>query len=318
MSKNKKKHTLPNIPAETLLRLRLDGLWQNPNLPGQTVEQIESDMQTVVRGGKPDQIINVMLAAFGAAPAQAKTRLESVLPHWIARQNYLDALAALLHNDKLPAELRPIVEEWLATLGRSARVAVENRVSTFHSAYEVHDEWQTAVIVLWYSNRQRSRARGMNFLIDRNPPWYGALKEIMLLENKMPAQLKERYVDIWGRQRQTMIPISAVEAKRLIVTALTDSLARQIRLPDELILFREQFFEHILTLPDAADTPRFTVDDFRAASQTGQSAEEIARFEKKVGRRIVGDDGQEIFIDANLANKMMEWDRDFWDEEAEE
>ncbi len=318
MSKNKKKHSAPNIPAETLLRLRLDGLWQNPNLPGQTIEQIESDLQTVARSGKLDQIINVMLAAFRAAPAQTKTRLEDVLPHWIARQNYLDTLEALINDDKLPADLRPIAEQWLAALGRSARAPAENRVSTFHSAYEVGDEWQTAVIVLWYSNRQRTRARGMNFLIDRNPPWHGALKEIMMLENKMPAQLKERYVDTWGQQGQTMTPISAVEAKRLIVTALTDSLSRQIRLPGELVLFREQFFEHILTLPDAADTPRFTADDFQAASQTGQSAEEIARFEKKVGRRIVGDDGQEIFIDANLANTLMEWDRDSWDEEAEE
>ncbi|MBI5347885.1 MAG: hypothetical protein HZB77_01005 [Chloroflexi bacterium] len=37
------------------------------------------------------------------------------------------------------------------------------------------------------------------------------------------------------------------------------------------------------------------------------------RFEEKVGRRVMAADGKEIFIGADLANTMMELDRESWE-----
>ncbi|MEK7442061.1 MAG: hypothetical protein AAB571_07910 [Chloroflexota bacterium] len=54
------------------------------------------------------------------------------------------------------------------------------------------------------------------------------------------------------------------------------------------------------------------------ASQGGQSAEDVAHFEQKVGRRIIMKDGKELFIDANIANAEMEWEREIWDAEDNE
>ncbi len=158
------------------------------------------------------------------------------------------------------------------------------------------------MVILWYSNPQRNRARGMEFLIDHNPPWNGAIKDVMLFPNKPPEMLVERYVDIWTERGQAMTPIDAGAVKRKLVIALKQNAAAKVRLPADLVLLREQFFSHVLSLPDAPNTPTFTIDDVDALSESGQSAESLARFEQTVGRRIRMEDGKELFVDASIAN----------------
>jgi hypothetical protein len=68
----------------------------------------------------------------------------------------------------------------------------------------------------------------------------------------------------------------------------------------------------VLSLPDAPDTPAFSTDDFHALSEAGQSAETLSRFEQTVGRRVLMEDGKELFIDASIANM----DFGDWDDEA--
>ena len=315
---SKKKHSTPNIPAATVLRLRLEGLWQNPSLPTQPAEQIENDLQTLARNSKPDQFIVVLLNTFQGAPSLAREHLEKILPNWLARQPYLELLEELLPQRKVSGEAAIIAQRWLTAAGRGVGIPEDKRQSTFHSAYHISDEWQSALIILWYSNPQRTRASGIQFLIDRNPPWHGSLKDIIALSTKMPQQLKERYVDIWEKRGQAMKPLSAAEAKRIILTALKDNQTAHIRIPREFVALREQFFEHVLTLPDTPATPHFTLEDFHTISQTGRAAEEVMRFEEKVGRRIIAADGKEIFIGADLANTMMELDREGWENADDE
>lgn len=310
---SKKKHSTPNIPAATVLRLRLDGLWQNPSLPTQTSEQIENDLQTLARNSKPDQFIMVLLNTLQGTPPLVREHLEKILPDWLARHHYLESLAELLPQGKVGGEAALIAQHWLTAAGRSVGIPEDKRQSTFHSAYQISDEWQSALIILWYSNPQRTRASGIQFLIDRNPPWHGSLKDIIALSTKMPQQLKERYVDIWEKRGQAMKPVSAAEAKYIILTALKDNQTAQIRIPKEFMMLREQFYEHVLTLPDIPETPNFTLEDFHTISQIERKAEEVMYFEEKVGRRVIGDDGKEVFIGADLANTMMEWDREGWE-----
>jgi hypothetical protein len=110
-----------------------------------------------------------------------------------------------------------------------------------------------------------------------------------------------------------MTPIDAAAVKRKLVIALKHNETAKIRLPVDLVLLREQFFAHVLLLPDAPDTPAFSIDDFHALSEAGQSAETLSRFEHTVGRRVLMEDGKELFIDASLANM----DFGDWDDEAD-
>lgn len=59
---------------------------------------------------------------------------------------------------------------------------------------------------------------------------------------------------------------------------------------------RDLFAMHLLALPDAPDTPAFTLDDFDQLAQVGQSAEAITHMEQTVGRRVRLEDGQEILV----------------------
>lgn len=312
MSKADRKQKRPNIAPAALLQARLEAAWLVEASTQQTPEQLEAVARAASQGLKPELVTNVVLQVYESAQPEVQAKLETFLPEWLTRQDGLKALESLVSRGRLPAAPQAIALRWLAANGRDIRPLVPSAESTFHSAYELDDGSQAAVVVLWYSNPQRNRARGLQFLIDHNPPWDGSVKEVMLLPNKPPGKLIQRYVEMWKERGQAMTSIDAASVKRKLVFALKQNDAAKVRLPVDLVMFREQFFEHILSLPDAPDTPAITIDDFHVLSQTGQSAEALSRFEKTVARRIRMEDGKELYIDASIANMAF----DDWDDEA--
>ena len=311
MSKPDRKPKRPNIAPAALLRARLEATWLAGSAAQLTPEQLEAALQTASQGLKPEVAANTVLFAFDAAAPEVQAKLETVLPSWLARQNSLEILASLVGRGQLNKELQAIALRWLAAAGRQALVPAPSAASTFHSAYLLELEWQAAVIVLWYSNPQRNRARGMEFLIDGNPPWDWAVKDVMLFPNKRPEQLIERYVKMWAEQGEPMTPVDAAALKRRLVIALKQNESANIRLPADLVQLREEFFAHVLSLPDGPDTPAFSSDDFQRLSETGQSAEAVSEFEQTVGRRIRLEDGTEVMVDPSLPYLDLEdWEDD--------
>lgn len=307
MSNRNKRRSQPSIPAQTLLRIRLDQLWQEANLPGQTPEQIEAGLSAITSGLKRDVIVATVLAAFAAAAPPVRQQLEPVLPGWLERHDCAAILETLTAGGRLAKPLQPVAERWLAALGRNLEATPADPAGTFYSAYEFDDGSQAAVSLLSYSNRHRNRVQGFQFLIDYNPPWDGAIKDAFLLPIKPPQALLQRLTDMWDQRGQSLAPIGPAEVKRKLIQALLRNQAAGIRLPKDLIRLREPFVEHVLSLPDAPDTPVFTSDDFDALSHNGRAPEEISRFEHSVGRRIRLENGQELFIDANVANRGLDW-----------
>ena len=309
MSKADRKPKRPNIAPAALLRARLEAAWLAESAAQQAPEQLRAALQAASQGLKPALVISVVLPAFEAARPEVQTKLETVLPAWLAQRDGLNALETLITKDQLTVAQKATGLRWLAATGRDVVTLTPSAASTFHSAYLLEGEWQTAVIGLWYSNLQRSRARGLLFLIDGNPPWDWAVKDVMLFPNKPPQALIERYVDSWKENGPAMTAIDALALKRRLVLALKQNEAAHIRLPADLIRLREVFFEHVLSLPDGPDTPAFSTDDFDRLSTTGQSAEDVSRFEQTVGRRVLMEDGKELFIDASIANiDFGDWD----------
>ncbi|MEP7357727.1 MAG: hypothetical protein ABI847_10840, partial [Anaerolineales bacterium] len=173
---------------------------------------------------------------------------------------------------------------------------------SFHSAYAMDDGSQAAVLVFWYANPHGNRVRAIQFLIDHNPPWEGAIKDAFMLPSKAPEALIRRFVTVWGARGLAMAPIEAPEVKRKLLLALDANRSAGVRLPKDLTALRESFIEQVLSLPDLPDTPAFTPEDFDTLSRSGNSAEDIAHFEQTVGRRLRLEDGKELFVDASLAN----------------
>jgi hypothetical protein len=310
MSKHNKKQPKLNLAPAALLCARLERQWRDPATAGQPASQVEAGLAAVTQGLRPEAVLSAMLSVFPTAPAEVQAALQSVLPGWLASRNSLDALERMLASE-MPDGPRTIAMGWLAAAGRDVVSLTTRPGGSFHSAYDLDDGSQAAVIVLWYTNPHGNRVRGIQLLIDHNPPWEGAIKDAFLLPSKTPEAIIRRYVDTWGERWMDMLPLGAAEVKRKLLLALAANRSAEVRLPRDLIVLREHFVEQILSLPDLPDTPPFTAEDFDALSVTGKSAESLSEFELTVGRRIRMEDGKEILIDASLANQ----DFDDWDDD---
>ncbi len=300
MSKTHKKGRTPNIPPAAVLRIRLDGLWQNPALPHQEHGQLEADIDAVTRSIKADALVPVMLRAYQDAPAEVHARLDQVIPGWLQARGHLPTLEKLTVNQALDNSLQPTALAWLAAAGRDVREQLAAQPDPFYGAYDLDNGYQAAVILIWYSDPKRTRARGMNFLIDHHPPWDGAIKDIIYFPQRPPKDLVKRYVEIWEERGQPLTPISAVEAKQKILHALDCNGKSDIRLPRDLIAVREEFIRRVLSLPNGPDTPPITAEDFEFLCQHGQQSEEIVHLEQTMGRRTRLDDGTEVLVMGDL------------------
>ncbi len=231
MSKRQKKQTKPNLAPAALLRARLEALWHAPAAPQPTADQVEAGLQAASHGLKPETVVSVVLSLFPTVRPGIQAALDGLLPEWLARQNYLSALASLASGGQLPAALQPIARRWLAAAGREVSAVTASTESSFHSAYALDDGSQAAVSIFWYSNPHRNRASGFQFLIDHNPPWDGSIKDVFQFPHKPPKALIEHYVQVWKESGQTMTPIGAGEVKRKLLKAVLAHRAANIRLP---------------------------------------------------------------------------------------
>jgi hypothetical protein len=283
MSKKDRKRQQPNIAPAAVLRARLEGAWLAAQAAEQTPEQLLAVLAAASRDHKPDLITGGVLPIYAAAQPAVQAKLAQVAPAWLAQQDDLRALEALVSHAQLPEALLVIAQQWLAAAGRAVTPLTLGGADAFHSAYALDNQFQSAVSLLWYSNPQRTRARGMQFLIDHAAPWNGAVKDVMLFPNKPAEKLIERYVTSWAERGQAMRPIAAAEVKRRLVTALKANEAEGIRLPRDLIALREAFVSYVLPLPEARRTPAFTAADFERLSVTGDPPEKLSAVERALG-----------------------------------
>ena len=82
----------------------------------------------------------------------------------------------------------------------------------------------------------------------KRQPWDGALKDITHFPRETPFMALQKYVEFWERDGMPMTRIGPVEAKRLVLQALTCNQGSNIRLPLDLIANRASFIHYVLSL----------------------------------------------------------------------
>jgi hypothetical protein len=315
MSKRKRKRKnrkTTNIPPATTLRLRLGNLWADTALLQKDDEAIEKDLDAVARNIAPDILVKTLLRVYPSTSASARARLDSVLPHWLKQRGHIDVLKEMTVDLSLDTSLRPTALAWMASLGIDTE-SLENPPSLFFDAYYYDDKAslgeksQAYVMVLWYHDTKKRRAQGMGFLLDYNPPWEGSIKDILTTPRRAPKRLLRDILDTWKQGGMEPWPISAEQAKTVILTALNCNRAAGIRLPRDLISARETFDRYLMSLPDAPDTPLLMIEDFDLLARQGKRPEEIMHFEQTVGRRVRMEDGNEILVMGS-----PDWDDKEW------
>lgn len=310
-SKRKKRKTT-SVPLATTLRLRLDNLWADSALLHKDDKAIKGDLDVVARNISPDLLVKTMLRAYLSTSATARARLDSVLPRWLSQHNHMNVLKEMAADLSLDIDLRPTALAWMKAVGVDTK-PLERLPDLFLEAYYYDDtamlgeKSQAYVVVFWYTNPKRNRAQGIGFLLDYNPPWDGSVKDILVTPRRLPKRLLRDILGVWEQGGMEPEPVSAEQAKAVILTALNCNRAANLRLPHDLIAQREAFARYVLSLPDAPGTPSFTMDDFDSLARNGKSPEEVVHFEQTVGRRVRLEDGKELLIMGG-----PDWDDEDW------
>jgi hypothetical protein len=307
-SQAKKQHWASKAPPTSLLRPRLDSLWSQEDWFAQDEQACWADLDQVVKDIPPSLFLRTLMKSHLAASPQTRAQLHELLPSWLRERGYLETLKDLLAKAELDNVDREIAMNWLQATGvDTAALTVETPEDHFCRANYFADEFgsQAVLIIFWYHDRQHRRVRGFNFLIDFNPPWEGAVKDIMFLPVRSPDDAVRQFVDIWEKRGMKLQSITAEEAKRKVVESFLCNRKQNIRLPQDLISHCEYFLRYVLTLPNAPETPTFTNEDFNALIHADRTPESIMAFEQNVGRRVRMDDGKEVLV---MGDPFDEWD----------
>ncbi|MCE7981247.1 MAG: hypothetical protein DYG89_08665 [Caldilinea sp. CFX5] len=300
MAKKKKPQRAPNLSPLSLLRPRLDGLLNNPGWATGDAAAIQADLSAVVKGIEATAYLPILLKTVNDADPAAQQKLTPLLPAWLEQVGTVDALSALVEQGNLQPQELALAGTLLQAVGVAVSPVSAEAGHAFHSAYYGADGLgsQAFLIFLWAANRQQSRVRGLSFLIDFNPPWDGAVKDVMTLPQRSPREMVEQFVDRWRHQEVAMDieQLDGAAAKQRLIEALTCNRTHAIRLPRDLVLIRDLVTKHILALPDSPETSPFTLADFDELARGGQSAESIMHMEQTIGHRVRLDDGTEIIV----------------------
>jgi hypothetical protein len=294
-----KKRKLPKHLRLSMLRPKLGTLLGPDTVMDMESTTLKRELEALFQGLAPDEFLPILIKTACDAPPEVQARLDDVLPRWLEDQEYVDPLMEIVKQRTLDATEKRCIEGWLKEAGVSEQEIkkIEEKPNLFYKAYTHTDQFgsQGFILVMWYTDKHQRRATGFQFLIDHNPPWEGALKDSMTLPKRPPEELARQMVSFWEESGSFPIEIGPAEVKEEILTALQHNREENIRLPRDLIPYRDSFIKQILSLPDTPETPEFTPEDFDELSKTGKTPESINRFERTVGRRVRMDDGTELF-----------------------
>ncbi len=294
-----KKRKLPKHLRLSMLRPKLGTLLKAESVTGIEDASLKRELDALFQGLAPDEFLPILIKTACDAEPEVRARLDEILPAWLEDHEYVRPLMEIVEQRTLDAIEKRCIEGWLEKTGVSEQEIekIEEKPNLFYKAYTHTDQFgsQGFILVMWYTNQHRRRATGLLFLIDHNPPWEGALKDSMLFPRRKPQKLEDLALGEWRARGVDPLEVGPADVKQEILTALQHNREEGIRLPRDLIPYREAFIEQILSLPDTPETPEFTPEDFDELSKTGKTPESINLFERTVGRRARMDDGTEVF-----------------------
>lgn len=301
MSKSKKrKKSAPALSPIVTLRPRLDQLFNETSYAEQDISTQQAQLEQMVKQINPQDFWPVLLKAYQAAPHPVQQNLSEMLPQWIQQRGDQSILIELTEQERFDEKGQKAVLQWLQNIGvELAKVQQVEEINRFYEAYMYADESQGFILFFWYEDRRRRKVEGLNFLLDYNPPWEGAVKDAMFIPAGPPDRVVKKHLSFWRHRGVPLESLDAIQTKEHILRHLLINRREKIRLPRDLVVSRKIFVENVLTLPDGPGTPQFTKQDFDELRRTGKSPESISRYEQTVGRMVRLPDGKEVLIGAD-------------------
>lgn len=295
----KKKARRPNLSPLSVLRPRFDGLFGNPDWVDVEPDTILADLNVTTRGIEANDYLPVLMKAFQAAPEAAQARLDDAMPTWLQETEQVETLHQLVTGFAFDSAENPVAMRWIEAAGGDVSTIDLSHDSMFYTAFLGKDNLgsQGLFHLFYYCTRHRDRVKGINLLLDFNPPWEGAAKDGFPYPQRRPQAAVRQFVT--ARPGSNIIDneeLDAAAAKKALIEIFSHNREEGIRLGKDIVAMRNLFEEQVMTLPDDPDTPPFTMADFDELCQLETTTESLRMYEQTVGRRVRMDDGKEVLV----------------------
>ncbi len=306
--KAKKSIRRPNISPLTVLRPRLDALFAQPEYTqlesgDQEAAHLEAELTALLTDLDPEQYLPILVKAVNDAAEPVQSKVGEVIPDWLHAHDLVEQFRLVVQRDLFQGQAYQTIVAWLTAAGTAPDALQIDRDPAFYRAYYGADDMgsQGFLMFFWYTNRRQDHVRGINILVDFNPPWDGAAKDITFFPQRAPQDAIREFVDIWEERAMgiDLVELDPVTAKQRCFAIFERNRMNEIRLHKDFIAAREQFVRHLFALPDGPDTIQMTIEEFDELCQSGQVAELIQGFEQSVGRLVRTADGTNVLVGAD-------------------
>lgn len=271
----------PAIRLSTL-RPRLDRLFAGKA----DATELQAELDRLTDGLKPESFLPLLVGAFASAPASQRDRLDEPLATWLRDRGMLTALRDLEARRLSDEDERAIARAWLGAGGVSPASEQSSDIQPAElviAAYEVGDANQASVTLFWHEDGRRRRVRAASFLIDFQPPWEGALKDLAYFSFRDFARAHAEYFASWREAGLEQRAIAVTEATRQIWACLGQSKARVIRLPADFIPVKSELMPFLRSLPTDPDVATLSPDEITLLAAVGRRPEDLRRDEQRFG-----------------------------------
>jgi hypothetical protein len=304
---SKKKHSAPKISPLATINFRISTFLASTDAASGDAATIYKQLDSLLHGIKPEQLISFLLPAIQSAPRQVSAHLTEHLVQWVVNNNLINNLKNFLVKEGAMGNRFDVADTWLANLDIDISTDINTKTSAAANLFveaKAHgdNEWQCSIHALWYTDRRKYNQHGFCFLLDRNPPWNGAVKDFFIVEPSMVQHLLSRMRnDFNGINGPKLYDCSQERVKELLVKAFRDSAKAGLRMPHDLAEAKEDFWKFFQMLPQSGDETDFSREEYDTLFKRGKSVESLSNYEQNVGRYILDDNGKAVFVSADPA-----------------
>jgi hypothetical protein len=151
-------------------------------------------------------------------------------------------------------------------------------------------------VLFWYEDARRRRVRATAFLIDFEPPWEGALKDVAHRSFRSIDHAHSDFFAIWQEDGFQYHLIDKASATQRVWASLRQSQAQGIRLPADFIPLMAEIMPLLHALAAASDIAALSETESSALATSGRSVEALRREERLLGYQKRMPDGKILYI----------------------
>jgi hypothetical protein len=269
---------------------------------------LPAELDRLTDGLKPGSFLPIVVGAFATAPEEQRGRLNTGVSAWLRERGLLESLHELEARQTFRAPAEAIARAWLEEGGITvAPVRAPDPAELFLAAYELGEVSQDSPTLFWHEDARRRRIRSAAFLIDFEPPWEGALKDVAYATHRDLDQATEEFFGLWRMQGLHPHRLDAATAGQRVWAALRQNQAQGIRLPADLIAVLPQILPFLLALPGGPDAAPLSAAEVEALATNGRTPESIRHEERLFGF-------QTRMPDGSIARVQPPPDDELWDD----